>query len=233
MFRTLFRFALGLLFALLLSAAVPGVGGCSAFGADLTRDAAAVAALKAASCPESDARCRKAKAALAVAAAVRPETVAARSADCQCGAACDCSPCRCARPAAIAIDANPPPAPMPKDRPTAVTWAKDYDTGIAAAKRDGRPILTLVTSPTSCPACRRLEAGALANKDVVAELQSWECVRIDASADPAFTARLGVKLIPTTILATPKGVIVETVEGDLTAADLLAKLKAAEKVAAK
>src|SRR5437762_1508037 len=89
-----------------------------------------------------------------------PPYAAARAADCGCPGECPCHPCRGARPAG------------PK-------WVGHADGERAAAA--GQPVLVLFTDPLACPACRRPDAGPLADPAVRADLAEFVCVKVDVS----------------------------------------------------
>jgi hypothetical protein len=227
MLRILFRTVIA------LPPAVVIAGGAFPARADdsAIRQVAAAAAMQqaAASCPECECgedRCRRAKAALAVALA---------AADCGCGKTCDCGTCRCVQPRevapvprAAAAGGGEPRRSLRNAKPAAVAWDTDYNRAVAAAQQAGKPLFVLVTMSAGCPACDRLAKGALTDPGMIAEAQSWACVRIDA-ADGELVRALGVATVPTVILADRTLTILDRYTGDgkITAAELVRRMKAA------
>lgn len=70
-------------------------------------------------------------------------------------------------------------APAPKG----IQWHEDYATGQAVARESGKPTFILFTDPINCIPCRRLEAGALSDASVKAELQNYVCIRLDINSE--------------------------------------------------
>jgi hypothetical protein len=198
------------------------------------RQVAAAAAMRqaVAACPGCECgedRCRRARAALAVALAA-----AGRSADCGCGKTCECETCRCVQPREVApapraaADGGGEPRRPPLSEKPTIAWQADYNRAVRAAQQAGKPLFVLVTMSAGCPACDRLAKGALADAGMVAEAQSWACVRIDA-ADGELVRALGVATVPTVILADRTLTILDRYAGDgtITAAELVRRMKAA------
>lgn len=116
-------------------------------------------------------------------------------------------------------------APMPRQvKHGKIEWITNYNDGMAAAEKKGTPIMTLVTSPETCPACRQLESGALAAEQVQAEVRRFTPILVNAGDDLDMPKRLGVRVVPTILIATPDGKIIDKIEGNISAAELSRRL---------
>jgi hypothetical protein len=192
---------------------------CAARGAEPDRSARVAAALAEAGpppagCRPGDADCaRRVRVALALAVAP-PAAAAAEAAPCGCAGACGCDPCRCAAP-----------KPMPPGDPPAPKWRADYAAAMAEAARDRKPVFCVVGDPVGCIDCKRLEAGALRNKDVLADLDRFVPVLVNAKAEPELARQLGAARWPHVIVADPDGKILTTHTGLIGAAALQEKLR--------
>jgi hypothetical protein len=216
--------------ALAAVAAVLAVGSC-ARAADPDRSARVAAALAeagppvradAAGCRPGDADCaRRVRVALALAGGDKP-AAAAKAAPCGCAGSCPCDPCPC-DPCRCAA-----PKPMPPGDPPGVKWRADYASAMAEAAKDRKPVFCVVGDPVGCIDCRRLEAGALKDKGVLADLDGFVPVLVNAKAEPELARRLGAARWPHLIVADPDGTILATTTGNLAAAELREKLKAAK-----
>jgi hypothetical protein len=208
---------------------------CAARGADPDRAARVAAALADADPPPArspvpcDAACRV-RVALALAAEPAAPTAAAAADPCcgcktapggkgTCGSfACPANggagPCPCAAP-----------KPMPPGDPPAPKWRADYAAAMAEAARDRKPVFCVVGDPVGCIDCKRLEAGALRNKDVLADLDRFVPVLVNAKAEPELARQLGAARWPHVIVADPDGKILTTHTGLIGAAALQEKLR--------
>lgn len=132
---------------------------------------------------------------------------AARASDpCPCGPACTCAPpCRCGEVKA-ALPAGP-------------RWVSHADAERAASV--GVPVFVLVTNSRTCPHCKKLEAGPLADPAVRAALGGFACVRLDTDtpAGAALAARYNARSVPR-LLVYRNGALAAWRDGAPSAAEL-------------
>jgi thiol:disulfide interchange protein len=110
------------------------------------------------------------------------------------------------------------PAPAPTPAP-AIEW-KDFGPGLAAAKKDRKPVLVQFFA-TWCGYCRRMEATTFKNAAVIADLQKAVAVRVDGEeAEPRdgyrgadLADKYGVRLFPTHVLIDGEGRVVAKAPG--------------------
>ena len=85
-----------------------------------------------------------------------------------------------------------------------VAWARNYETGLAQAKQQGKPVLLSLHLP-GCPGCKQMDATTFRDKRVVAEAQKFVCIGLDYSTDGAIIDRYRVIEFPQTIVLQPDG----------------------------
>jgi hypothetical protein len=77
-------------------------------------------------------------------------------------------------------------------------WYSSYSKAKAAAKRDGRPLLTIVVHE-GCPECARMDS-ALASSRARNALRNAVKCRVEFMSNPQLVNSLGVTLTPTLIV---------------------------------
>ena len=76
-----------------------------------------------------------------------------------------------------------------------------------------------------CAVCKRMEAEVLAQPSVAAEITAnYVAVKIDADHFPATARQYGVTALPTTVIVTPQGQLLVSIQGRIEAADYVARL---------
>lgn len=112
--------------------------------------------------------------------------------------------------------------------PAPVVWGADEAAGVAAAQRDGKPLI-IDFGATWCVPCQQLEHQTFVDPRVLSELGRFVLVRVDASdADDrskALQAKYGSTALPLVVLIDKKGKIVRRIQEFVSADHLLPILK--------
>ena len=111
------------------------------------------------------------------------------------------------------------PQPMPPGEMLGPRWRASYESALRESSADRKPLFCLVTSPATCPSCRRLDK-TLTDATVLQDLGGFVPVKIDPEQDPTLTQKLGTKIIPFVVIAGPDGKVIVEHEGELSVADL-------------
>jgi thioredoxin-like negative regulator of GroEL len=94
-----------------------------------------------------------------------------------------------------------------------VDWRADYNAARKEAAEKGRPII-LDFGFQSCTYCRKLDATTFRDAEVVKRLNGkFVALRIDIEKDPSLAEKLGLRMYPTVVFASPEGHILGKVEG--------------------
>ncbi len=94
-----------------------------------------------------------------------------------------------------------------------VHWEVTLDGALRVAGRTDRLVLLLFTGP-DCVYCRRLEAQVLPDPNVTAELQKdYIPVKIKPDHFPSTENQYGVTGLPTTVIVSPQGQMIDSVRG--------------------
>ncbi|MEN6405678.1 MAG: thioredoxin fold domain-containing protein [Thermoguttaceae bacterium] len=105
-----------------------------------------------------------------------------------------------------------------------VRWEATLDAAQRLADRTHRLVLLQFEAPW-CGNCRRMEAEVLNQPLVTAELAAdYVPVRINADHFPATANQFGVRFLPTTVILTPQGQMVDSMRGYIEASDFTARL---------
>ena len=107
--------------------------------------------------------------------------------------------------------------------PTGIAWEESFDSALARAAAEGRPILIYLTMP-NCNICRHLEATTLADPAVRQRLRDWVCVRLDVTVDRELAARLGAEGTPTLVTLGSDGHFQNRITGYLAPYEFLTAL---------
>jgi HEAT repeat protein/thiol-disulfide isomerase/thioredoxin len=116
-----------------------------------------------------------------------------------------------------------------------VEWHASFAEGSAAAQKSNRPLLVKFDA-TWCGWCRKFDE-ELAKPDVVVALARFEIVKVDIDQEPDIAKRFAVMGVPALRVLTPRGRLLTSSEGFLSAEDLLewlgegAQAEVAEKAA--
>ena len=102
-------------------------------------------------------------------------------------------------------------------------WLTDVNAAGHEALSKNRPVLVRVGS-ASCPWCKELDAEII-KPEVQTALSSWTLVYVDMDNMPEDAARLNASVIPALRILSPRGGLIASHDGYLTAAELLAWLQ--------
>ncbi len=105
----------------------------------------------------------------------------------------------------------------------AVEWVAGLDRSLEAARRDGRPVVVLVTARVWCDPCSWLEVNTLSAPDVQRELADhWIAVRI-LDTDATWQ-RWEIDQLPAIVILDSDGNVLERLSGSISAQSLLTRL---------
>ncbi|MCS6777330.1 MAG: DUF255 domain-containing protein [Chloroherpetonaceae bacterium] len=85
-----------------------------------------------------------------------------------------------------------------------VTWATDYDTALAQAQRERKPVLISAHMP-GCGWCRKMDAETFTDPGVVGLSRQFICVRIDSDVDSILIEKYRIGQFPMTLILNPEG----------------------------
>ena len=85
-----------------------------------------------------------------------------------------------------------------------IDWMDDYDSAIARARQEGRPLMVDIGAEY-CSACKRLDESVFARADVTAAAQAFVPVRVDGEARRDLVADFQVTGYPTVVFLAPDG----------------------------
>lgn len=83
-------------------------------------------------------------------------------------------------------------------------WYNDYRQAVAAAKREGKPLLADFSTEW-CPSCRNLEKYTLAHPAITSRLEKFVKVHVDGDAHRDMVSQFNVSGFPTLVAISPKG----------------------------
>jgi thiol:disulfide interchange protein len=85
-----------------------------------------------------------------------------------------------------------------------VVFALDHNSAIARAERTGQPVLLFFTAEW-CKYCHQLADEVLSRPEIQGLARSFQCIQIDADAQPELCKQYGVTGFPTLICLGPQG----------------------------
>jgi thiol-disulfide isomerase/thioredoxin/YHS domain-containing protein len=92
-------------------------------------------------------------------------------------------------------------------------WHSNFEQALAEAQRLGRPLLVHFYSEW-CGPCRRMDRDILRQADVAAKLgRRFVAVKVDADIHPELVERFDVRALPTDVIITADGQVLDAAEG--------------------
>lgn len=85
-----------------------------------------------------------------------------------------------------------------------IDWMDDYDSAVARARQEGRPLMVDIGAEY-CSACKRLDETVFSRTDVTAAAQAFVPVRVDGEARRDLVADFQVTGYPTVVFLAPDG----------------------------
>jgi thiol-disulfide isomerase/thioredoxin/YHS domain-containing protein len=105
-----------------------------------------------------------------------------------------------------------------------IRWETSLENAQRIAAQTNRLVLIHFWAPW-CTVCKRMEVEVLSQPPVAAELAAhYVAVKINADNLRSTALQYGVSALPTTVIITPQGQVVDTMRGRVEAADLVARL---------
>lgn len=99
------------------------------------------------------------------------------------------------------------------DGPTKINWRSDLAQAQAEARDQDRLLWIQFTGPW-CINCKRMEVGAFAQPEIIAEsAQRFVPVKLRSDEHEALALDLGLSSLPSTVIVRPSGEVVEKLEG--------------------
>ncbi|MCR9209885.1 MAG: thioredoxin family protein [bacterium] len=87
-------------------------------------------------------------------------------------------------------------------------WHNDFESGWAAARRSGRPMLIFITSE-DCRFCDAMKQNTLCDASIRSRLANgFVPIILRPDTNPNILARIPVTTYPTTLLAVPRGTVI-------------------------
>ncbi|MEM6979690.1 MAG: thioredoxin family protein [Planctomycetota bacterium] len=118
--------------------------------------------------------------------------------------------------------------PLASSITPAIAWHEDLNSGWAASKRTGRPMLIFITTEP-CRFCDAMKRNTLCNQTVAQRLAArFVPIRLQRAKHASVLSRIAVKTYPTTLVALPKGKVVDYREGYQPPAEFTALLNTAD-----
>ena len=106
-------------------------------------------------------------------------------------------------------------------RPVAVQWVTDIQDALAEAKRSNRNVLVKFGA-TWCEACQRMNRETMADRDVVEVVwRAFITVSLDVDRNERLARQLQIESVPTVLVMSPTGQVLDRLTGFQTADELL------------
>jgi YHS domain-containing protein/thiol-disulfide isomerase/thioredoxin len=105
-----------------------------------------------------------------------------------------------------------------------IAWQPNIQTASRQAAHSGRLVLAYFWGPY-CGYCKQMEREAFADPGVVGVVSHrYVPVKINQAQAPEMAANLGVQGLPTTLVLSPDGQVIDRIQGRVAAADLAGRL---------
>jgi thioredoxin-related protein len=95
---------------------------------------------------------------------------------------------------------------------SAVAWQTDLDAAIQEARQLHKPVLVSFTSP-ACTYCRQMETEVLPQPAVLAEIDKFIPVKVNAFVDTKTSTRYGVDALPAYVVLDSHGEVLGMIDG--------------------
>jgi thiol-disulfide isomerase/thioredoxin/YHS domain-containing protein len=106
-----------------------------------------------------------------------------------------------------------------------VRWEPTLDNAQRLAAQSNRLVLIHFWAPW-CVVCKRMEAEVVNQPSVAADVTAnYVPVKINADSFPATAQRYGVTALPTTVITTPQGQLLDSMRGRVEATEYVARLR--------
>jgi YHS domain-containing protein/thioredoxin-related protein len=105
-----------------------------------------------------------------------------------------------------------------------IRWESTLDGAQRVASQSNRLVLVEFVAPW-CEVCRRMEAEVFSQPSVGAQVSiNYAPVRVNADQLPAIARQFGITALPTTVLITPQGQVLDSIRGRMEAGEYVARL---------
>ena len=112
------------------------------------------------------------------------------------------------------------------------SWSTDHQRAWRAAQQEHRPLLLYVSSE-NCVYCRKMVHETLSDQKVAAEIQRhFVPVNVVAEDNRQLVRKLRIKAYPTTVIISPRSVVLDYIPGYIGPDELRTRLAAASRKAA-
>lgn len=115
------------------------------------------------------------------------------------------------------VPTKPTGSPAQPTSKETVAFALDHDVAIARAQRTSQPVLLFFTAEW-CKYCHQLADEVLSLPEIQDLTRSFQCIQIDADAQPELCKQYGVTGFPTLICLGPQGQLTARLVGKQTSA---------------
>jgi thiol-disulfide isomerase/thioredoxin len=107
---------------------------------------------------------------------------------------------------------------------TSVSWMTNYEHGLAASRRSGRPMLVKISADW-CDFCQQMKRQTYTDQGVVRTISNgFVPVTLDGDVDRKLIQQLGVRSLPAVVVIAPDLRIIDRIEGFKTAQQLTTSL---------
>lgn len=94
-----------------------------------------------------------------------------------------------------------------------IAWNSSYDTALAKAKKESKPLMVLITSE-ECRWCRKLESTTLQDKEIISRINAkFQAVNVTKDKS-IYPKNLTAKMVPTSYFIDPaNGKVIYSIPG--------------------